>query len=141
MGKDIRKFYKNIQSQLSTPSTKAPVLSSLASQTSSSIELITTSVRSVKDKNQTNSVLCSKNCIQNYLKITNNYNIPSCETQRKQNCSIPTTSTPTHHAQRISDTSVSSLNLHTTTILPPLGKEYVYFQNDGKTSKADRFIK
>ena len=44
------------------------------------------------------------------------------ETQRKENYRIPTTSTPNHHAQRISATSVSLLNLHTTMKIPPVGK-------------------
>ena len=62
---------------------------------------------------------------------------------RKQetNHSIPTTSTPNHHAQRIATTSTSILNLHTPTILPPVGKEYICFQKDGKTSQANRCIK
>ena len=106
---------------------KAPVISSLASQTSSSIELKITSVPSVIDKKQTNSVLCSKNSIHNDLSIANNDDIQSCETQRKQNYSILTTSTPNHHAQRIAATSVNLLNLHTTKKLIPVGKEYVCF--------------
>ena len=32
-------------------------------------------------------------------------------------------------------------NLHTTTKLPPVGKEYMGFKNDGKTSQAARCIK
>ena len=38
-------------------------------------------------------------------------------------------------------TFASMLNLHKTTILPPVGKEYMCFQNDGKTSQAARCIK
>ena len=37
--------------------------------------------------------------------------------------------------------SVSLLNWHITTVLPPVGKEYMCFQNDGKTSQAARCIK
>ena len=33
------------------------------------------------------------------------------------------------------------INLHKTTGLPPVGKEYMCFQNDGKTSQAARCIK
>ena len=84
MGKDIQKIYKHSQSQLSNPSIKAPVLSYLASQTSSSIELTITSVPSVTDKKQTNPVLCSEDSIKNYLSITHNDNIQYCETQRKK---------------------------------------------------------
>ena len=35
---------------------------------------------------------------------------------------ISNTSTPNHHAHRISNMSVSLLNLHTKAILPPVGK-------------------
>ena len=122
MGKDIGKFYEHSQSQISTLPIKASFISSLASQTLSSIELTITSVPSVRDKNQTNSVLRSKNFIQNGLSIINKNEIQSCETVRKENYSIPTTSTPNNHAQRIAATSLSLLNLHKTTILPPVRK-------------------
>ena len=122
MGKDIGWIYKHGQSQISNSSFKSPDCSYLASQTSSSIELTTIYVPYVRDKKQNNSVLGSKNSIQNDLSITNNDNIQSCETEGKQNCSIPTTSTPNHRAQRISNTSASMLNLHKTAILPPVGK-------------------
>ena len=83
MGKDIGHIYKHSQSQISTPSIKAPFISYSASQTSSSIELTITSVSSVIYNKQTNCVFCSKNTIQNDLNITNNDDIQSCETQRK----------------------------------------------------------
>ena len=82
MGKDIRQIYKYSQSQLSTSSLKAPVSSSSDPQTSSAIELLTTPVPSVKDKNQNDSVLYSQNTIQNVVRIKNNDNIHSCETQK-----------------------------------------------------------
>ena len=52
MGKNIGRIYKHGQSQISNMSTKTPVLLSLPPQTSSSIELTTTSVPSVRDKNK-----------------------------------------------------------------------------------------
>ena len=55
--------------------------------------------------------------------------------------SIPTISTPNHHTQRIATTFSSILNLNTPTILSPIGKEYIYFQKDGKTAQAARCIK
>ena len=55
--------------------------------------------------------------------------------------SIPTTSSPNNHAQCISATSMSMLNLHTNTKLPLAGKEYVCFQNDGKTAQAAKCIR
>ena len=53
MGKDIGQIYKYSKSQLSNLSLKAPVSSSSDTQTSSAIGLTTTSVPSVRDKNQT----------------------------------------------------------------------------------------
>ena len=84
MDKDMGRIYKHSQSQISNPLFMSPVLSYLASQTSSSIELTTTSVPSVTDKKQTNPVLCSEDSIKNYLSITHNDNIQYCETQRKK---------------------------------------------------------
>ena len=75
MGKEIGQIYKYSQSQLSTPSLKAPVSSSSDPQTSSAIKLTTTSVPSVTDKNQNNYVLYYQNTIQNDASITNNDNI------------------------------------------------------------------
>ena len=83
--------------------------------------------------------MSSKNSTHNYLSITNNDCIHSCE--KIKNDRIPTTSTPNHHAQRIAATSANLLNLHTTTKLPPLGKYYFYFQNDGKNAQATKCIK
>ena len=122
MGKYIGRIYKYSQSQLSTLSLKEPVSSSSDTQTSSAIELTTTSVPYVIDRHQKNSVLYSKNTIQNVESITINDDIQSCETAKKQNYSIPTISTHNHHSQRIATTSSSILNLHTSTILPPVGK-------------------
>ena len=51
---------------------------------------------------------------------------------KEKSYSIPKNSTPNHHAQRIDATSVSLLNLHPTKKLPPVGKEYMCFQSDGK---------
>ena len=50
MGKEIERIYKHSQSQPSNPPIKAPVISTFASQTSSSIELTITSVPSIVDK-------------------------------------------------------------------------------------------
>ena len=61
--------------------------------------------------------------------------------QQENIYSIPTTSNTHHRAQRIATTSSSMLNLHTTTRLPPVGKEYMCFQNYGKTAQAARCIR
>ena len=73
MVKEIGQIYNHGQSQLSNQVIKAPAILSVASQTSSSIELIIASVSSGIDKK--NSVLCSKNSIQNDATITNNDDI------------------------------------------------------------------
>ena len=83
MGKYIGRIYKHSQSQLSTLSLKTPVSSSSEPQTSSAIELTTTSVPFVIDKHQNNYVLYSQNTIQNDATIANNEDIQSCETPEK----------------------------------------------------------
>ena len=81
MGKVIGRIYKLSQYQLSTSSLKSPVSSSSETQTSSAIELITTSVPYATDKHQNNYVLYSQNTIENDETITNNDDIQSFETQ------------------------------------------------------------
>ena len=80
------------------------------------------SVPSFTDKNQNNSVLYSKNTIQNDATITKNDDIQSCDIARKQNHIIATILIPNHHSQRIATTSSRILSLHTPMILPPVGK-------------------
>ena len=60
MGKDIGQIYKHGQSQHSTSSLKTPVSSSSEPQTSSAIELTTTSVPYVTDKIKTIMFLITK---------------------------------------------------------------------------------
>ena len=80
MGKYIERIYKHSQSQLSTLSLKTPVSSSSEPQTSSAIELTTSSVPYVTDKHQNNYVFYSKNTIENDATITKNDNIKSYKT-------------------------------------------------------------
>ena len=82
MVKDIGQIYKHSQYQLSTLSIKTPVSSSSEPQTSSAIESTTTSVPSVRDKHQNNSVFYSQNTIQNDATITKNDDIQSCGTAK-----------------------------------------------------------
>ena len=58
----------------------------------------------------------------------------SCETPIKQNYIIPTTSTPNHHSQCIDAMSGNLFNIYATKTLPPMGKEYICFQIDGKSA-------
>ena len=63
MGKDIGRIYKHNKYQLSTLSLKLLDSSYPEPQTSSDIELTTTSVPSATDKHQNNSVLYYQNTI------------------------------------------------------------------------------
>ena len=63
MGKGTGRIYKHNQYQLSTFSLKAPGSSYSEPQTSSAIELTTTSVPSATYKHQNNYVLYSQNTI------------------------------------------------------------------------------
>ena len=121
VGKDMGKFYKYNQSQLSTSYLKATVSSSSDSQTLSATKSTITSVPSATDKNKNNSVFYSQNTIQNDGSITNNDDIHYFKKQEK-NYRIPTTSTPNHCTQLFVTTSAIILNVHTPTILPPVGK-------------------
>ena len=122
MGKNFGQIYKRSQYQLSTLSLKAPVSSSSEPQTSSAIELKTTSFPSETYKHQNNYVFNSQNTIHNDATITNNDNIKSCETPQKQNYIISTISTPDRCSQYIASTSSSRLDFNTSTVLPPVGK-------------------
>ena len=84
MGNYIGKIYKHSQSQLSTLSLKTPVSSYSEPQTSSAVELTTTSVPSVTEKNQNNSVFYSQNTIQNDATITKNDDIKSFDTAKNK---------------------------------------------------------
>ena len=70
----------------------------------------------------------------------NNDDIQSCDTPKKQNYCIPNISTPNHHSHRIATTFSSILNLHTPTILPLVGTEYMCWLKKGKSDQAARCI-
>ena len=61
--------------------------------------------------------------------------------RQKTNYSITTISTPNHHTQPIANTSSSRLNLNTPTILPLVGKEYMFFVREGESDQDYRCIK
>ena len=85
-----------------------------------------TSVSYIIYKKQSNPVLCSPNTTQNDLNTTNNDNINSCETPRK-NYIILTTSNPNNRSQRISAMPVNSFNFNTIEKLPPVSKKIFVF--------------
>ena len=121
MVKYIGRIYKHSQYQLSTLSLKAPVSSSSYPQTSSAIELTTTSIPSVIDKIKT--ILC---CIpkipSRMIQPSQTMTKYSLVRQQKQTFIIPTIPTPNHRTKRIATTSSSILNLNIPAILPTVGK-------------------
>ena len=82
-GKNIGGIYKHCQYQLSKLVIKEPIISYIAYQESSYIEITITSVSYDIDKEKYNYIFCSQNTIHNYLNITNNDNIQSCERPKK----------------------------------------------------------
>ena len=60
---------------------------------------------------------------------------------QNKNYNILTISTHNHHPQRISSKYSSIFNFKTSTILPPVSKEYMCFMKAGKYDQAARFNK
>ena len=83
--------------------------------------------------------MCSQNTNQNDLNIKNNDDVQSCETPRK-NYSIPTTSIPKHHSERIRAMPMRSFNLQTTAKLPPVGVKNICFHIDVKSSQTAKCV-
>ena len=134
MGKDIGCLYKNNQSKLSTPTLKKPVLSSSASRTSSAGNSTRISISYILD----NKMITNN---YNNNKISNTDDIQSCVTPRKNNYSVQVTSTLTHLTPLDSTLPIPSVKLHTTTKLPPDGKEYFCVQINVKSSQATKCVK
>ena len=78
---------------------------------------------------------------QNKNKISNTDDIQSCVTPQKQNYSVQATFTPTHLTPLNATLTIPSVNLHTTTKLPPAGKEHLCFQINGKRSQTSKCVK
>ena len=116
MDKEISIFYKNNQSELSTPTMKKPVLSSSASHTSSASNSTRTSISSRLDNKHITTN-------QNKNNISNTDDIHSCVTQHKQSYSVHAISTTIHLAPLNATLPIASIKLHITTELPPAGKE------------------
>ena len=60
---------------------------------------------------------------------------------RHKKINISTISTPNNHSQLISSMTSSTLTPNKSTMLPPVGKEYMCFLKEGKSDQAARFIK
>ena len=73
--------------------------------------------------------------------ISNIDGIQSCVTPLKQNYSVQATSAPNHLTPLNATLTIPYIKLHTTTKSPPVGKEYLCFQVNGKYSLAARCVK
>ena len=82
-----------------------------------------------------------KSEIQNTVNTSNTHDIHSCVTPRKHNISVKDTSTPAHLTPLITNLPLLPIELPKTTQLPPLGKEYFFFQVDNTSSHAAHCVK
>ena len=134
MGKRIGSFYKHNWLKLYTPTIKKPVLSSSDSHTSPASNSTRTPISSRLDNKHITTN-------QNKNKISNIDDIQSCLTPQKQNYIVQSTYTPTHLTPLNATLPIVYVKLHTTTKLPPAGKEYFCFQINGKYSQAAKCVK
>ena len=134
MGKEIGRFSENNRSKLSTPTLKKPVLSSSSSHTSSASNSTWTYISS-----RLNNKYITTN--KNKNNVSNTDDIHSCVTPWNQNYSVQATSTSTN-LKPLNDTlPILYVKLHTTTELPPSGKEYLSFHINSKSSHAAQCVK
>ena len=127
-------FTKIIDSELCTLTLNKPVLSYSAAHASSASNSTGTSIL---------SQLYNKDITKNHNRnsISNTDDIHSCVTPQKQNYSVQDTSTTTHLTSLNTTLTISYVNLHATTKLPPARKEYFCFLIDYKSSHAVQCVK
>ena len=134
MGKDICRSFKYDRSEISTPTLKKTVLSSLENHTSYTTNSNPTIMsHQLQHKNSTS--------IQSAGSISNTDDIRSCVTPRKKNISVQAKSTPPCLTPFITTLPLLPVEFPKTTHLPPLGKEYLCFQVDNKYPHADQCVK
>ena len=120
MGKDIGFSLKYNQPKISSPILKKLVLLSSANNTSYTNNSTPIFLpHQVQHKESTS--------IQNKVNISNTYDIHSCVTPRKQNISVQAITTPPCLTPLITTLPLLIVELPKTTLLPPLGKEYLCF--------------
>ena len=78
---------------------------------------------------------------QNKNNTSNTDDIHSCLTPRKQNYSVQDTSTPPSLTPLNTTLPIAHVELHTTTKLSPVGKEYLCFHVNSKYPHADQCVK
>ena len=104
-----------INSKISTPTLKKPVLSSSSNYTSHTTSLSQTIISSqLENKDST--------AIRNTSYISNTDHSHSCVTPRKQNISVQATSTPPCLTPLITTLPLAHIELTKTAELPPFGK-------------------
>ena len=133
MGKYIGRLYKNNRPKLSPPTPKKPVLSSSAAHASSECNSAQTSISSKLDNKDITTN-------RNRNNTSNTDDIHLCVTPRKTNYSVQATSTTTSLTPLNPTLTISPLELHTTTKNTPVGKEYLCFQINGRSSHASQCV-
>ena len=134
MGKEIGRSFKYNRSKISTPTLKKPVLSSSANHTLYTTNSTPTIMsHQLQHKDSTS--------IQNTVNISNTDDIHSCVTPRNQNISVKYTSTPPPLTPLITTLPILPVEVLKTTLLPPLGKEYLCFQVNSKSPHASQCVK
>ena len=123
-------LYKENRLKISTPTLKKPVLSSSVSHTSYTSNPTQPSISSRLD-NEHISTNHNKN------NISNTNHIQSCVTPQKKIKVFR----PTHLTPLNATLSITPVKLHTTTKLPPAGKEYLCFQISGESSQTSKCVK
>ena len=114
--------------------TQGTCLSSSATHTSSASNLTQTSISSHLDNKDSTTN-------QNKNNTSNTDDIHSCVTPRKQNYSVQDTSTPTYLKPLNTTLPIAPVELHTTTKLPPVCKEYLCLQINSKSPHAVQCVK
>ena len=134
MGTEIGCYFKYNRSEISTQTLKKPVLSSLAAHILYASNSTGTSMSSQFDNNKITTN-------QNKNNISNTDYIHSCVTPRKHNFSVQAISTPPRLTPLNTTAPFSLVELHTTTKLPPAGKEYLCYQINSKSPHASQCVK
>ena len=115
MGKEIGRSLKYNQSKISTPTLKKSVLSSSAAHTSYASNSTRTPISYQIDNKD-----ITKNQSKN--NTSNTDDIHSCVTSRKHNYSVQVTYTHPRWTPLNTSLPIATVELHTTTKLPPIGK-------------------
>ena len=134
MGKKSGHSFKYNRFKMSTSTLKKPVLSSSAAHTSSARNFSRTFISSHLDNKDSTA-------IQNKKNTSNTDDIHSCITPQKQHYSVQATSTTPHLKPLNTTLPIVTIESHTTTKIPLVGKEYLCFQINSKSPHAAQCVK